>query len=166
MKLARLLKHLGTPGWLAWRRFRAADREAIRAAVAASERSHRGELRFVAEGPLPLGALLKGHTARRRAAELFKRLGVGNTREATGILIYVQLVDRHVEILADHGIDTRVDQVEWETICRELELAFSEGAYRRGVLEAIDRATRLLALHFPARPGDNINELDDRPTLF
>jgi uncharacterized membrane protein len=166
MKLARILRHMATPGWASRRRFRYADREAIRAAVAASEQLHRGELCVVIEGPLPVGSLLKGHSARQRAIELFQKFGVGNTKEATGILIYVQLVDRHVEILADHGIDTRVDQVEWETICRELELAFSEGAYRRGVLEAIDRATRLLALHFPARPGDNINELDDRPTLF
>jgi uncharacterized membrane protein len=165
MTLNRLLKHLATPGWLAWRRFRAADREAIRAAVAASERSHRGELRVVIEGPLPLRSLSKGQTAHARATDLFTRLGVGATKEATGILIYVQLVDRRVEILADHGIDARVSQVEWETICREMESAFSDGAWRRGVLEAIDRATGLLALHFPARPG-NRNELSDRPELF
>jgi uncharacterized membrane protein len=165
MNTARTLKHLATSGWLAWRRFRSADREAIRAAVAASEKSHRGELRVVIEGPLPLRSLSKGQTARERATELFTRLDVGATKEATGILIYVQLVDRRVEILADHGIAARVSQVEWETICREMESAFSDGAWRRGVLEAIDRATGLLALHFPARPG-NRNELRDRPELF
>jgi uncharacterized membrane protein len=160
-----MLRHLATPGWLSWRRFRSADREAIRAAVAASERQHRGELRFVIEGPLPVGVLVKGQSARQRAVELFRRLGVGNTSEATGILIYVQLVDRRVEVLADRGIDARVPQSEWEMICRDMETAFSDGAYRRGVLEAIDRATALLALHFPAHSG-NINELDDRPKLF
>ncbi|HTY03591.1 MAG TPA: TPM domain-containing protein [Rhodocyclaceae bacterium] len=165
MKTARLLKHLATPGWLAWRRFRPADREAIRAAVAASEESHRGELRIVIEGPLPVTSLWRGHSTRQRAAELFHRFGVGNTHDATGILIYVQLVDRHVEVLADRGIDARVAQSEWEIICREMEAAFSDGAWRRGVLDAIDRATRLLALHFPARPG-NPNELDDRPKLL
>jgi uncharacterized membrane protein len=165
MKMSRSFKHLVTPGWLAWRRFRAADREAIRAAVAASEAVHRGELRIVIEGPLPLRSLSKGQTARERAADLFTKLGVGATEEATGILIYVQLVDRHVEILADSGIDACVAQVEWEVICREMESAFSDGAWRRGVLEAIDRATGLLALHFPARPG-NRNELRDRPELY
>lgn len=165
MDLKRVLRHLVAPGWLARRRFRYADREAIRAAVAASETSHRGEIRVVIEGPLPLLAVLRGQTAHQRAAHLFVQLGTGATREATGILIYLQLVDRCVEILADHGIDARVPQEEWETICRELELAFSEGAWRRGVLEAIDRVGYLLQLHFPARRL-NRNELDDRPLLF
>jgi uncharacterized membrane protein len=165
MNIDRLFKHLTTPGWLARRRFRYADREVIRAAVAASEVAHRGELRIAIEGPLPLHALFRGQTARERAADLFVRLGVANTEEATGILIYVQLVDRRVEILADKGIDARVPQVEWEGICREIELAFSEGAWRRGVLEAVDRASQVLQIHFPAR-GRNFNELDDRPKLF
>jgi len=165
MNIARTFKHLITPGWLARRHFRYADREVIRAAVASSEDAHRGELRIVIEGPLPLRALFRCQTARERAADLFVRLGVGNTEEATGILIYVQLVDRRVEILADRGIDARVAQVEWEGICRQMELAFSAGAWRRGVLEAIDRTSCLLQVNFPAR-GENPNELDDRPILF
>lgn len=165
MDIVRVIRHLAAPGWFARRRFRYADREVIRAAVAASEATHRGELRVVIEGPLPLPALLRGQSARERAADLFVSLGVTNTAEATGILIYVQLIDRRVEILADSGIAARVSQAEWEGICREMELAFSEGAWRRGMLEAIDRATCLLELHFPAR-GRNFNELDDRPKLF
>jgi uncharacterized membrane protein len=165
MNFVHLLKHLTTSGWLARRRFRYADRETIRAAVAASESLHRGELRVIIEGPLPLRALFSGQTARERAEHLFVRLGVGATEEATGILVYVQLVDHRVEILADRGIAECVAQTEWEGICREMEVAFSEGAWRRGVLEAIDRASHLLALHFPAR-GHNPNELDDRPKLF
>jgi hypothetical protein len=165
MDLRRLFRHLATPGWRARRTFRAADREAIRAAIAASERCHRGELRFAVEGPLPLAVLLKGWSPRRRAEELFVRLGVGATREASGILIYVQLVDRQVEILADRGIAARVGQGEWERICAEMVEAFGHGAYRRGALDGIERATRLLALHFPAGADDR-NELDDRPELF
>lgn len=165
MNLGRFLKHLLTPGWWARRAFGHADREAIRVAIAASEASHRGELRFVAEGPLPLRSLITGQSARQRATLLFDRLGVARTKEASGILIYVQLVDRRVEILADRGIAARVSQPEWDRICREMEVAFGHDAYRRGALEAIDRATRLLALHFPAGP-DNANELDDRPELF
>jgi uncharacterized membrane protein len=165
MNLGRFFRHLLIPGWWARRAFGGADREAIRAAIAASESSHRGELRFVAEGPLPVLSLVKGQSARQRATLLFDRLGVTRTKEASGILIYVQLVDRRVEILADRGIAARVSQPEWDRICREMEVAFGHDAYRRGALEAIDRATRLLALHFPAGP-DNVNELDDRPELF
>lgn len=165
MNLGRFLKHLLAPGWLARRAFHSVDREAIHIAVTASEQSHRGELRFAAEGPLPLRALFKGLTPRQRAVELFDRLGVANTKEASGVLIYVQLVDHHVEILADRGIAARVPQAEWERICRDMEIAFAHRAYRRGALDAIEAATRLLALHFPVRAG-NVNELEDRPELF
>ena len=165
MPLARIIKHLIIPGWMSRRAFRGADREAIRAAIAASEATHRGELRFVAEGPMPVLILAKGWSARQRATDLFGRLGVANTREASGVLIYVQLVDRRVEILADHGIAARVAQHEWDRICREMEVAFAQRDYRRGALDAVDRATRILQIHFPAR-ADNINELDDRPVLY
>lgn len=165
MDLQRILRHLVTPGWLSWRCFRAADREAIRDAIVASEHKHRGELRFVAEGSLPLLCLLRNRSARLRAVELFQRLGVGNTREHSGILVYVQLIDRRVEILADRGIAAKVAQSEWDSICRVMESAFAHGAYRRGVLDAIDRASRLLRLHFPARP-ENPNELEDSVLLL
>ena len=165
MDFARLFKHLMIPGWWARRAFCAADREAIHEAIAASERLHRGELCLVVEGPMPLTVSLRGTPARGRAEPLFSRFGVGGTREASGILIYVQLVDRRVEILADRGIAGRVEQAEWDRICRAMEASFAQGAWRRGVLEAIDRATRLLSLHFPAR-RDNPNELDDRPRIL
>jgi uncharacterized membrane protein YgcG len=161
----RVLRHLLTPAWLAHRAFRPADVAAITAAVAASEGSHRGELRIVVEGPLALGPLLGGQSARERALELFGRFRVWDTRENCGILVYVQLVDRCVEIVADRGIAAKLGQGEWETICRGMEAAFKERAYRRGVLEAIEQATRLLVLHFPGR-GRKTNELPDRPIVI
>jgi uncharacterized membrane protein len=165
MKLSRLFRHFVTPGWLAWRRFRPADREAIRLAIEASEQQHRGEICFIAEGPMPLIVSLRDTPPRARAEQLFHRFGIGETREASGILIYVQLVDRRVEILADRGIAERVGQSSWDEICRQMESAFAHGAYRRGALEAIDRASRLLHIYFPARP-DNPNEIRDRPILM
>ncbi|MBK7814337.1 MAG: TPM domain-containing protein [Rhodocyclaceae bacterium] len=147
MDFARLFKHLMIPGWWARRAFRAADRAAIHEAIAASERLHRGELCLVVEGPMPLRVSLRGTSARGRAEQLFSRFGVGGTREASGILIYVQLVDRRVEILADRGIAGRVAQAEWDRICRDAVSRPVPGG--AGVREAIDRATRLLSLHFP-----------------
>lgn len=165
MNLSRLFRHLVTPGWLAWRRFRSADREGIRLAIESSEKLHRGELCFIAEGPMPLIVSLRDTPPRARAEQLFARFGIGETLEASGILIYVQLVDRRVEILADRGIAERVAQTNWDEICREMETAFAHGAYRRGALEAIDRASRLLHIYFPAGP-DNPNEIKDRPILM
>jgi uncharacterized membrane protein len=165
MDAARILKHLLKPAWLAHRAFKPADVTAVTAAVTTSEESHRGELCVVVEGPLSLGRLLTKQTTRARALELFGQFGVWDTRENCGVLIYVQLVDRRVEILADRGIAAKLGQGELEAICREMEAAFRTGAYRRGVLDAIDRVTRLLALHFPAR-GKKSNELPDRPVLL
>lgn len=163
--LTRLLKHLSSPGWWARRAFRADDLAAIGAAVKASETRHRGEIRIAIEGPLPLRALLCEESCRDRAASLFQSLGVAATREANGILVYVQLVDRRVEILADRGISALVPPTEWETICRRMETAFAAGNHQRGTVDAIERITVLLAQHFPAS-GDNPNELDDAPTVL
>ena len=165
MKLSRLFKHLLLPDWWVQRVFSRADLAAIGAAVTACEKSHLGELRFVVEGPLPVSALWHGLSPRARAIALFSTLRVWDTEENCGILIYVQLVDRKVEILADRGIAAKVAQAEWDAICRRMEAAFRMGDYRAGALAAIARAGQLLAEHFPV-DGENPNELPDRPLLL
>lgn len=162
MRIRRLLKHLLTPPWLALRRFPPATRKEIEAAVAASERRHRGEIRVAIEGPLALGDLWRDVSPRERAVELFAALRVWDTEENSGVLIYLQWVDHAVEILADRGIAAKVPPAWWETICRDLEASLREGRYREGLLAAIAEVTRLLAAHFPAR-GVNPNELPDQP---
>lgn len=165
MGFARLLKHLMLPAWHARRVFPRAELAAIGSAIAASETTHRGELRFVVEGPLPVVALWRGISARQHAAELFARLRVWDTEENSGILIYVQLVDRRVEILADRGIARCVPQHEWDAICRAMEQRFRAGDWLNGALEAVERAGALLARHFPATAG-NPDELPDAPLVL
>lgn len=165
MKLRRLLSHLLLPDW--WRRrvFAAADLAAIGAAIAAGERRHRGELRFVAEASLAPAALWRQQSPRDRAADLFAQLRVWDTAENSGILIYVQLADRRVEILADRGISACVAQAEWDAICRSMEQCFRRGQWREGALQVVARATELLVAHFPAAT-DNPNELPDQPLML
>src|SRR5919197_818873 len=124
-----------------------------------------GELRFAIEGALHLSALLAGLTARARAEALFGELRVWDTDARSGVLIYVQLVDRRLEIVADRGIAARVAQSEWDAICRTMEKEFAAGNYERGAAAAIDATTRLLARHFPAAHV-NPNELSDIPTVI
>ena len=164
LNLQRILTHLLTPDWFAQRVFRSADLTAIESAVSASEKLHRGELRFVFEGPLPIPmiALWRDLPVRHRATQLFAQLGVWDTEENSGILVYVQLVDRRVEILADRGIAQRVPQAQWDALCRGMEAAFRQKNYRGGALEAITKASELLVQHFPA-DVKNLNELPDRP---
>ncbi len=165
MRVKRTIKHLLTPGWWVRRAFRGAALKAIETAVGDAERSHRGELRFVVEGARPLPVLLRGETARQRAVDLFSQLRVWDTEHNSGLLIYVQFVDRRVEIVADRGIAARVPQTQWDEICRGMESCFRVGAYRRGALEAIEKAGRLLTTHFPRR-GNDANELPDRPVIL
>ena len=165
MKLSRALEHLVLPNWWVRRVFGRGDLASIGGAIAECEKSHRGELRFVAEGALPLSALWRDLSPRARAVELFAQQRVWDTEENSGILIYVQLVDRKVEILADRGIAARVPQAEWDAICRAMEASFRRGEWQGGALQAVTRAGELLASHFPAG-ASNPNELPDQPLVL
>ncbi len=137
----------------------------IEAGIQQSESAHRGEIRFVAEGSLHLPALMQAQTPRARAIELFSQLRVWDTEENTGVLVYLQLLDRHVEIVADRGINARVAQHEWDVICSRMQTAFSQRLFEDGVMAGLDEITALLARHFPAR-AENANELPDRPLVI
>jgi uncharacterized membrane protein len=163
--IKRLFKHLFTPHWVIDRAFPRATLSAIETAIAASEKTHNGELRFAVEAGLHPLPLWRGQTARRRAEELFATLRVWDTEHNSGVLIYVQLVDRRIEIVADRGISARVAQAQWDAICRRMEAAFREGRFEAGALAAIGEITSLLAQHFPPL-SDNPNELPDGPVVL
>ena len=78
--------------------------------------------------------------------------------------IYVQLRDRCVEIVADRGIDARVDDAFWSAVCRRMEAAFKEGRFESGALLALREITMALAEYFPAS-GDNPDELPNAPLI-
>ena len=164
-RLQRVLRHLFIPDWVAKRPFTRDVLLRIKDAVHASEARHDGELRVVVEASLPLAPVLRGLSARHRAHDVFAQQRVWDTEHDCGVLIYLQLIDRRVEIVADRGIARRVEQHEWDAICRGMESAFREGAYQQGVLAAIGTITALLARHFPRR-GNHPNELPDAPTVL
>ena len=161
----RFLKHLLIPHWWAVRAFSSDVLRQIESAIKASERKHDGELRFAVEGGIKLWLLLNGRTPRARAIEIFSQLKVWDTEHNSGVLIYVQLVDRRIEIVADRGISARVEPSRWQDICRQMEQSFRKGAYAEGALQAIEAITALLAKHFPPR-GGNPNELPDKPVVL
>ncbi len=165
MFLLRLFKHLVTPDWVARRHFTPAVLARIEALVARSEAAHRGEIRFALEGALELMPLMRGLTPRARAIEVFSNLRVWDTEENTGVLVYLQLLDRDLEIVADRGISARVPQQQWEAICQRMETAFRERRFEEGVVAGLQEITALLSQHFPARDG-NVNELPNRPVVL
>ena len=165
MRTRRILKHLFAAPWIVGRAFPRAALDAIEVAIRESERTHSGELRFAVEAGLDLQPLLRGQTVRERALEAFSSLRVWDTENNSGVLIYVQLVDHRIEIVADRGIEAKVAQQQWEEICRRMESAFRQRRFEQGVLEAIAEITALLSRHFPSR-GANPDELPDRPIVL
>jgi uncharacterized membrane protein len=147
------------------RAFPAHTLAAIDRAIKESEASHRGEIRFAVEGALHVEPLLRGQTARERAIDVFSRLRIWDTEHNNGVLIYLLLADRDVEIVADRGIHRKVGEREWEGICRKMEAAFRQGEYESGVIDGIREVTRHLAEHFPPIGGDR-DELPDKPVVL
>ena len=161
----RWIRHLFLDYFALRSAFPDASLAAIERGVAAQESRHRGELRVAIEGGLPLQALLARRTAHERALEHFARLRIWDTEDNAGVLIYLLLADRRVEIVADRGIDTRVGDTAWETICGAMQREFAAGRFEAGVLTGLASVSDLLQKHFPASPGGNPNELPDAPLV-
>jgi uncharacterized membrane protein len=164
MQLMRALKHLFTPDFVALKPFPAVALDRIEQAITRSEQIHSGELRFALEGGMEPLDVLRGRTTRDRALELFAELRVWDTEQNSGVLMYLQMVDHRIEIVADRGINAKVEQARWDAICRRMESAFRGGDFEGGALRAVTEITELLAQHFP--PGEhNPDELPDRPVV-
>jgi uncharacterized membrane protein len=151
--------------WMVKRAFPGDTLVAINKAIEASEATHRGEIRFAVEGALHIEPLLRGQTARERAIDVFSQLRIWDTEHNNGILIYLLLADRDVEIIADRGIHEKVGAQEWEGICRKMEAAFRQADFKGGVVCGIQEVTQHLARHFPPI-GDDRNELPDKPVML
>jgi uncharacterized membrane protein len=161
----RVLPHLLLPRSALHRRFPSHALTAIERAIEASESQHSAEIRVAIEVALEWKALLRLRSARERALEVFAELGVWDTRESNGVLIYVLLAERDVEIVADRGFDGRVSEAEWQRVCTVIEREFGAGRWRDGVLRGIEAVTTLLIREFPAS-GPNRNEQLDRPAVL
>ncbi|MDP8985778.1 MAG: TPM domain-containing protein [Pseudomonadota bacterium] len=168
MQLARLIRHVTTPHWRTRLKFPKATLDAIEQAVARAERTHAGEIRVAIETSLSPLHLLNEVSPRARALEVFAQLRVWDTEYNNGVLIYVQLADRVVEIVADRGLRGRVTQAEWENVCRVMEEHFRAGRYQTGAVAGVDAVAALLARHYATAPGEVSvrNQLPDQPTLL
>lgn len=165
VNIRRWFRHLFMLPW-AWKRaFPQATLDAIEAAIRASETRHGGEIRFVIENALPAILAWRGTHGRARAIEVFSNLRVWDTAHNSGVLIYLLLADRDIEIVADRGIAARVGQDAWEGVAQAMEAAFREGDFERGALAGITAVSDLLAAHFPPS-GNNPDELANRPAIL
>jgi uncharacterized membrane protein len=165
MDIKRIMRHLSSGRASVRRAFPQRTLDNIERTIAEAERTHAGQIRFVVEDALDLGPLLAGQSARERAIEVFSRLRVWDTEQNNGVLIYLLLADRDVEIVADRGVHAKLGQAVWEEICREMEAAFRQGRFEDGAIAGIRSVGRLLAQHYP-HTGAKTNELSDCPVLM
>jgi uncharacterized membrane protein len=162
----RWLRHTRLDGSDLRRALDAAALARIRAAVAASETRHSGEIRVSVEAGLPLSYLHRGLGSRERALMLFGKLRVWDTEHNNGVLIYLLLADRAIEIVADRGLARHVPVSQWDTLLSGMREAFRGGRFEEGLGQAISVVDALLAMHFPLAAGEvNPNELPDEVDL-
>ena len=139
----------------------------IQQQVAHSELGHGGQIRVCIEAGLPWSYLAKQLRARDRAIMLFSKLRVWDTAANNGVLIYLLLAERAIEIVADRGLVRRVPAAEFEALVAAMREAFRAGRFEPGLLTTVDRLDALLRQHFPLAEGEaNPNELPDAPTVL
>ncbi|CCE07878.1 conserved hypothetical protein [Bradyrhizobium sp. STM 3843] len=165
MSITRILRHLLEHHWRVRRVFPSDMRDRIAQAITTAETTHSGQVRFVVEGALDGRPLFRDQPARERALDLFAHLRIWDTAQNNGVLIYLLLADRDVEIVADRGIDARVGKDGWERICRAMEQDFRHGRFEHGVIAGVAAVSRELARHFPPHAGSP-NELPDEPVVM
>jgi uncharacterized membrane protein len=164
MGIKRIGKHLLEHRWRVRRIFPKTVLASIEQAIKAGEATHSGQVRFVVEGALDGAPLFRNQHARERALDIFSQLRIWDTAHNNGVLIYLLLADRKVEIVADRGIDGRVGAAGWQKICAEMETDFKAGKFEAGVIKGIAAVSRQLA-HFPKHRGGP-NELPDKPVVI
>jgi uncharacterized membrane protein len=160
--VTRFLRHLLSTPLRLCSAFPAASLERIEREIAQAERENHAEIRFAVEGALDILPLLRGQSARERAIEVFSDLRVWDTEGNNGVLIYLLLADRDVEIVADRGV-SRID--DWGRICREMEARLARGRYEEAVVEGIRSIAAVLARGAPAREAPR-ERMPDRPVLI
>lgn len=137
----------------------------IRDIIAEGEHSHAGEICFAIEARYSFLSVLNGLHTRERAHQVFAQLRVWDTQDNSGVLLYLQLAERRVELIADRGIAARVDSGQWQAICDQFTHDIRTGAADVAVVACIGKINALLTEHFPARE-DNPCELPDEPVVL
>jgi uncharacterized membrane protein len=163
--LKRLVKHLFIWPGIVKQYFPKESMQRIENAIAASEKSHFGEICFVVESNLHAFDVVRKVSAKKRAIEVFSEFHVWDTAQNNGVLIYLLLADHDFEVVADRGIHHHVGNEGWEQISREMEKHFKRGDFELGVLHGIAKITEHLDRHFSS-DSENTNELSNAPIVI
>ena len=165
MGIKRIGRHLLEHRWRVRRIFTPKVLADIEQAIKLTEATHSGQVRFVVEGALDGQPLFRDQSARDRALDIFAHLRIWDTAHNNGVLIYLLLADRKVEIVADRGIDAKVGAAGWQKICKAMETDFKAGGFEAGAIRGIGAVSKQLAAYFP-KTGAGPNELPDAPVVM
>jgi uncharacterized membrane protein len=129
------------------------DHDRVVAAIAAAEQLTSGEIRVL---------ISRSKTAEPMVAAQahFERLGMTQTRERNGVLIFVAPRSRNFAIIGDSGVHEKCGDAFWRLVAAEMETHFKRGEFTAGIVRAIEHAGKLLAENFP-HAADDRNELPD-----
>jgi uncharacterized membrane protein len=169
-RIQRILKHHWFDESTTRRAIPAAMAKRLGQRVATSEQGHRGEIRIYVEAGLPLALLLSklptAQITRQRALAVFSQLRVWDTECNNGVLIYLLLAERAIQIVADRGLNDKVTAAYWQAMVSRMSDAFAEGRFEDGLSQALDEVSALLVRHFPLNGGQtNPDELPNAPVL-
>lgn len=170
--LRHALRHRLSGAHAARRALSAAALERIGQQVRESERRHGAQIRVVVEAGLPPSYLWRyvrsrvplRRIVRERALMLFGKLRVWDTEHNNGVLIYLLLAERAVEILADRGLNAHVSEAQWRGVIARLSQALLAQQFEQGLTQAVHEVSVLLEAAFPPVQGTTpVNELPDAP---
>ena len=169
-RMRRLLRHRWHDASTLRRTLPPTALERLTRRVQASERRHSGEIRIYVEAGLPSSYLWRRQATpqlvRQRALTLFGKLRVWDTEHNNGVLIYLLLAERSIEIVADRGLNRHVSPQDWQAMIARMRDAFRADLFEQGLTQALEEISAVLVQHFPlAADAPNPDELPDAPVL-
>ena len=147
------------------RYFNKQDQFVIAEAVKNAEEGHVGEIQVVIEGHMPCAQAYHQNT-RLRAQQLFAELGVWDTEQNSGVLLYLNLCEQHVEIVIDRGIMQATEQREWQNICNNIVANLKNKQYREAVVQGVTKIGMILNRFYDHKFEDKVNELTNSPIIL
>ena len=131
------------------------DDERIVAAIREAEARSRGEIRVhVAEGEVA--------DPRAEAAFVFERLGMADTAERNGVLLFVAPESQSITVIGDREAHARCGEAFWAAVVEGVREEFRAGRFTEGLVAGVRAVAEELSRHFPRRPGEtDRNELPD-----
>jgi uncharacterized membrane protein len=163
--MKRAFRHLFAPSLR--KVFPQSSLDEITQAIAESEQHHSGQIVFAVDTRLHLDDVFHETSARVFAKKAFARLCVWNTEHNNGVLIYLLIADRQMEIVADRGFNGKVSSEEWQGVCAAMRPLLAQKQYKEAVLEGIRETSRLIEREFPRNENEPVeNELPNTPEIL